>query len=222
MSTITKEFAQDIIKGHGYGVAPSAVEALARIALAAMDNETVGYFGRFDPDDEDLIDQCSKNVKGAFPLYLHAQPAKGLELAGWQFKSVNGDWLGLIDEHGKNQAVREGCEVREVFAMADGVNERGQVRHAQQPIPDVNSEPVAYIFKHPAGRLFWALTDESNKGQSDVIPVYAAPQPAPVVPDAYVRDERGRMMLNGVCEPKIGFGAGWNACRAAMLNGGKS
>ncbi|MEH4027213.1 DUF551 domain-containing protein [Klebsiella quasipneumoniae] len=42
-------------------------------------------------------------------------------------------------------------------------------------------------------------------------------QPVPVVPDAYVRDERGRMMLNGICEPKIGFGAGWNACRAAML-----
>lgn len=30
MSTITKEFAQDIINGHGYGVEPSAVEALAR------------------------------------------------------------------------------------------------------------------------------------------------------------------------------------------------
>ena len=44
-----------------------------------------------------------------------------------------------------------------------------------------------------------------------------AAQPAPVVPDAYVRDEHGRMMLNGVCEPKIGFGTGWNACRAAML-----
>lgn len=28
-------------------------------------------------------------------LYRHAQPAKGLELAGWQFKSVNGveQWL---------------------------------------------------------------------------------------------------------------------------------
>ncbi|EJR0221538.1 DUF551 domain-containing protein [Raoultella planticola] len=39
----------------------------------------------------------------------------------------------------------------------------------------------------------------------------------PVVPDAYVRDERGIMMLNGVCEPKIGFGSGWNACRAAMI-----
>ncbi|UUQ40700.1 DUF551 domain-containing protein [Escherichia coli] len=45
-----------------------------------------------------------------------------------------------------------------------------------------SAEPVAYIFKHPAGKLFWALTDESNKEQSDVIPVYAA-APASVVPD---------------------------------------
>lgn len=41
MSTITKEFAQDIIRGHGYGVAPSAVEALARIALASLEAEAV-------------------------------------------------------------------------------------------------------------------------------------------------------------------------------------
>ncbi|HFO3998414.1 hypothetical protein AML70_09340 [Escherichia coli] len=46
----------------------------------------------------------------------------------------------------------------------------------------LEAEPVAYIFKHPAGKLFWALTDESNKDQSDVIPVYAA-APASVVPD---------------------------------------
>lgn len=46
----------------------------------------------------------------------------------------------------------------------------------------MDSEPVAYIFKHPAGRLFWSLTDESNKGHDDVMPVYASPQPSPVVP----------------------------------------
>lgn len=49
-------------------------------------------------------------------------------------------------------------------------------------LASLEAEPVAYIFKHPAGKLFWALTDESNKEQSDVIPVYAA-APAPVVPD---------------------------------------
>ncbi|WP_336195309.1 hypothetical protein [Hafnia paralvei] len=40
---------------------------------------------------------------------------------------------------------------------------------------------------------------------------------SPVIPDAYVLDELGRMMLNGVCEPRIGFGSGWNAYRAKML-----
>lgn len=48
-------------------------EIIDCMALDAMDSEPVGYFGRFDPDDEDIIDQCSKNVKGAFPLYRHAQ-----------------------------------------------------------------------------------------------------------------------------------------------------
>ncbi|EFH8580600.1 DUF551 domain-containing protein [Escherichia coli] len=49
-------------------------------------------------------------------------------------------------------------------------------------LASLEAEPVAYIFKHPAGKLFWALTDESNKEQPDVIPVYAAP-PVPVVPE---------------------------------------
>ena len=50
----------------------------------------------------------------------------------------------------------------------------------------LHSEPVAYIFKHSSGKLFWSLTDESNKGHDDVMPVYASPQPVPVVPDGYV------------------------------------
>ncbi|WP_232351062.1 hypothetical protein [Edwardsiella ictaluri] len=42
MTFITKEFAQAIIKGHGYGVAPSAVEELARIALASLEATASG------------------------------------------------------------------------------------------------------------------------------------------------------------------------------------
>ncbi|EOK0073883.1 DUF551 domain-containing protein [Escherichia coli] len=85
-----------------------------------------------------------------------------------------------------------------------------------------SAEPVAYIFKHPAGKLFWALTDESNKEQSDVIPVYAAP-PVPVVPAALPEndDEDGHDI--DYLEPSevysLGRTAGWNACHAAMLQG---
>lgn len=90
-----------------------------------------------------------------------------------------------------------------------------------------DSEPVAYMWDSKRNdidapgfyfpeHLFFAESNVKQWG-GEVIPLYRHAQPAPVVPDAYVRDERGRMMLNGVCEPKIGFGIGWNACRAAML-----
>ncbi|HBB3022387.1 TPA: DUF551 domain-containing protein [Escherichia coli] len=93
---------------------------------------------------------------------------------------------------------------------------------ARIALASLEAEPVAYIFKHPAGKLFWALTDESNKEQADVIPVYAAP-PVPVVPAALPEndDEDGHDI--DYLEPSevysLGRTAGWNACRAAMLHG---
>ncbi|MDI4402437.1 DUF551 domain-containing protein [Escherichia coli] len=92
---------------------------------------------------------------------------------------------------------------------------------ARIALASLEADPVAYIFKHPAGKLFWALTDESNKDQSDVIPVYAAP-PVPVVPAALPEndDEDGHDI--DYLEPSevysLGRTAGWNACRAAMLH----
>ncbi|EEZ4466338.1 TPA: DUF551 domain-containing protein [Escherichia coli] len=92
---------------------------------------------------------------------------------------------------------------------------------ARIALASLEAEPVAYIFKHPAGKLFWALTDESNKDQSDVIPVYAAP-PVPVVPAALPEndDEDGHDIdyLDPSEVYALGRTAGWNACRAAMLH----
>ncbi|CAA0261544.1 Uncharacterised protein [Klebsiella pneumoniae] len=68
----------------------------------------------------------------------------------------------------------------------------------------MDNEPVAYIFKHPAGRLFWSLTDESNKGHDDVMPVYASPQPAPIVerePIAWLNDA---YLARGVVDGEAG------------------
>lgn len=150
-STITRERLAKIKSwretyGAGSNVMLPAEEAeeLARMALGAMDSEPVAVVEPSDyvtaaqlvgegPARKAVHELYEGALRIGDKLYRHAQPAKGLELAGWQFKSVNGDWLGLIGEHGKNQAVREGCEVREVFAMADGVNDRDQVRreHAE-------------------------------------------------------------------------------------------
>ncbi|EMQ3039292.1 hypothetical protein WE677_004635 [Escherichia coli H10] len=80
-----------------------------------------------------------------------------------------------------------------------------------------SAEPVAYIFKHPAGKLFLALTDESNKEQSDVIPVYAD-SPAPVVPDEIDVNDVPRAVTYFKTHRDC-YADGWNACRAAMLQG---
>lgn len=82
-------------------------------------------------------------------------------------------------------------------------------------LASLEAEPVAYIFKHPAGKLFWALTDESNKDQSDVIPVYAAP-PVPVVPEEKPMPNPLKMYAVDAVAA-IAEVRGWNACRAAML-----
>ncbi|HFU1827636.1 TPA: DUF551 domain-containing protein [Escherichia coli] len=79
----------------------------------------------------------------------------------------------------------------------------------------LEADPVAYIFKHPAGKLFWALMDESNKEQSDVIPVYAAP-PVPVVPEEKPMPNPLKMYAVDAVAA-IAEVRGWNACRAAML-----
>lgn len=99
---------------------------------------------------------------GCLPLdYLQGQK-DGLEWAA-QLAEANhpetGDWL-YDDPIELAKAIRKGPDMPPA-----------------QPVAD--SEPVAYILKHPAGRLFWSLTDESNKGHDDVMPVYASPQPAP-------------------------------------------
>ncbi|HBS6078447.1 hypothetical protein [Klebsiella pneumoniae] len=92
-----------------------------------------------------------------------------------------------------------------------------RIELAQIALAAMDSEPVADV-------VAWSSPNEERKcdirwRRHDVEPgpLYRHAQLAPVVPDAYVRDESGRMMLNGVCEPKIGFGTGWNACRATML-----
>ncbi|WP_234935675.1 DUF551 domain-containing protein [Salmonella enterica] len=72
-------------------------------------------------------------------------------------------------------------EIKERISSLD-VRDNIERRAYEIALASLEADPVAYIFKHPAGKLFWALTDESNKEQPDVIPVYAA-APASVAPD---------------------------------------
>ncbi|EFC5386861.1 DUF551 domain-containing protein [Escherichia coli] len=110
---------------------------------------------------------------------------------------------------------KERIELFIKFPLENGLTRGEQMELARIALASLEAEPVAYIFKHPAGKLFWALTDESNKEQSDVIPVYAAP-PVPVVPEEKPMPNPLKMYAVDAVAA-IAEVRGWNACRAAML-----
>ena len=80
------------------------------------------------------------------------------------------------------QTIAEYEAYRDELPFGLDTNSAIELQAFKLALASLEAEPVAYIFKHPAGKLFWALTDESNKEQADVIPVYAA-APVSVVPD---------------------------------------
>ncbi|MEJ4043440.1 hypothetical protein [Erwinia sp. SLM-02] len=80
------------------------------------------------------------------------------EPAGWQFKSINGDWLGLIGEDGKNQAIKEGCEVRPLYASAPAA-----------VLPPEITPAEAMRFGNPhCGNGYQLLADVYNQALADV------------------------------------------------------
>ncbi|MDM3130108.1 hypothetical protein [Citrobacter sp. CK205] len=106
--------------------------------------------------------------------------------------------------------------LRKAAAQSDGGNIGYAMSDAVKAIDELlevrKAEPVADV-------VAWASPNEERKcdirwRRHDVAPgpLYTAP-PAPVVPEAKCDDDG-----NTTSE----FDYGWNACRAAMLNGGKS
>lgn len=133
-------------------------------SVQAIFDLKVGY--RLEFADIEILKRVARMALAAMdsepvelPLDYLQGHKDGLEWAA-QLAEANhpetGDWL-YDDPIELAKAIRKGPDMPPV-----------------QPVAD--SEPVAYIFKHPAGRLFWSLTDESNKGHDDVMPVYDSPQ----------------------------------------------
>lgn len=97
MSTFTKEqliaaacsridFAKQMLRGNPLPLAKRKWEielSLSEIALASLEAEPVGYFGRFEADDEELIDQCSPSINGAFPLYATPPAPEKADPVAW-------------------------------------------------------------------------------------------------------------------------------------------
>lgn len=148
---------------------------------------------------------------GCLPLDYLQGHKDGLEWAA-QLAEANhpetGDWL-YDDPIELAKAIRKGPDMPPA-----------------QPVAD--SEPVAYISKSDFDAGYPHILARRDFNKACTMPVYA-PQPAPVVPEEItsasapevfeIAAEAERLGLRGTYAL---YAVGWNACRAAMLNGGNS
>lgn len=173
-------------------------------SVQAVFDLKVGY--RLGFADLEILKRVARMALAAMDSELVEMPLDylqghkdGLEWAS-QLAEANhpetGDWL-YDDPIELAKAIRKGPDMPPV-----------------QPVAD--SEPVAEVYQPqnagicaplgPSIRMLCPLEPETN--------LYRHPQPAPVVPDEYV--------ATAMTPTNIAYEAGWNACRAAMLSGGKS
>lgn len=179
MSTITKEFTKEqLIKQakKNIEVLRGAVEKIPGASDAAVIHLKLAEITLASLEAEPVISHLgSKNALDAIVAFIKSNRNPTLK----DYNEVS-ERLFQDNCHGLSNHV-----IEYIKQIGEELEELRSTQDTAPPVPVSvpESAPVAYIFKHPAGRLFWSLTDESNKGQSDVMPVYTAP-PAPVTINA--------------------------------------
>lgn len=125
MTTITRERLEHLANFRGAPVTRQEEQELARIALASLEANPVAW-----TDEQELRDVEKHGCGYLFtvnPITPNADPSRVIKLytapplpvvnaepVAWQFKAVNGEWIS-ISGTGKDQAVSEGCEIRQLY-----------------------------------------------------------------------------------------------------------
>lgn len=137
----------------------------------------------------------------------------GLEWAS-QLAEANhpetGDWI-YDDPIELAKAIRKGQDMPPVQPVADSEPDRNPVLAYADSYRDMAKQGVESV-------PIWSVITDLER---NIAPLYRHEQPAPVVPEekAY---PKGKPISDYQMGLEIGRADGWNACRAAMLNGGKS
>lgn len=91
---------------------------------------------------------------------------------------------------------------------------------ARIALASLEAEPVAWIWKTASGYDTTSVRMPRNRpGKYAARPLYTAP-PAPVVPDEMTFEEVS-YPHNFDCNTQYAYQQGWNACRAALYQGGQ-
>ncbi|EIX9096410.1 TPA: DUF550 domain-containing protein [Klebsiella pneumoniae] len=225
-STITREQVIALIAEHSYDSA--LVDALEHL-LATMNSEPVAFTEKHEISNMHATgiylrawpaDRARNAVEGyTIPLYLHAQPAPERD----QVRSAHAEWSQ---------------------ATFGNVGPVGPLKHLSKEALEAAAEPGDLSEWADMQFLLWdaqrraGITDEQitqamidklavNKQRSWPEPKDGEPrlhikeQPAPVVPEEKpIPNTLSMYAVDAVAA--IAEVKGWNACRAAMLSGGKS
>ncbi|WP_228731162.1 hypothetical protein [Klebsiella michiganensis] len=128
----------------------------------------------------------------------------GLEWAS-QLAEANhpetGDWL-YDDPIELAKAIRKGPDMPPVQPVADSEPDRNPVLAYADSYRDMAKQGVESV-------PIWSVITDIER---NIAPLYRHAQPAPVVPDEYVAP--------AMTPTNLAYEAGWNACRAAMLQDG--
>lgn len=151
----------------------TVIKELARMALAAMDSETVEMPLDYLQGHKDGLEWAARLAEANHP--------------------DTGDWL-YDDPIELAKAIRKGPDMPPAQPVADS-----------EPVAVIDLANLDYLLSGADADVWPPEREEMG----DVL-LYRHPQPAPVVPELRVDWQENE------------FSAGWNACRAAMLNGGKS
>ncbi|EMG5738655.1 hypothetical protein V5E43_002153 [Yersinia enterocolitica] len=101
--------------------------------------------------------------------------------------------------------------IEKAEAELSAANEK--LKGEQVPVFEVEMSCGHWLNMGPiSGADLSKLPDGINK-------LFTAPQKPVALLDKYVRNEKGQYILDGKCEPRIGFAVGWNA--AIRAAGGK-
>ncbi|EIP0775981.1 hypothetical protein LRO67_001468 [Salmonella enterica subsp. enterica serovar Typhimurium] len=114
-----------------------------------------------------------------------------------------------------------------VLNLLDEIDELQERRKADsaEPIGWTDAEELRSVEKDGCGYLFKANSISPNADPRRVIKLYRHAPPAPVVPEKMnFSTACNFVQINGMAKEDRATLAmrAWNACRAAMLNGGKS
>ncbi len=184
-STITRERLQEIAEDgflkHGES------KELARMALVAMDSETVEMPLDYLQGHKDGLEWAARLAEANHP--------------------DTGDWL-YDDPIELAKAIRKGPDMPPVQPVADSEPDRNPVLAYADSYRDMAKQGVESV-------PIWSVITDLER---NIAPLYRHAQPAPVVPEEMTPQQASRSYGGEV----RGYRDGWNACRAAMLNGGKS